>query len=167
VGQGASVVIELAGLWTSSGINDRVPVSRLPDEPGGHVHGDLRVVIGGRRLPGLGFFGRDDVCLNEWVHELRAARKRLEADSSAVHVYDDEGQGQPAFELRRVDDTVLVSVVAGSGGGRADPRWQQVPCSLGDFVAAVDGFERNLRAELNREAGDAGQRWMDDITRDL
>jgi hypothetical protein len=167
VGEGASVVIEFAGLWTCAGRDDRAPLSRLRDEPGHHVHGELQVVVGGRRLPGLGFFGPDDVCFDEWVHELRVARERLAADSSAVHVYDDEGQGQPAFELRRVEDTVLVSVVAGSGGGRADPGWQEVPCSLRDFVAAVDAFVEDLTAELNREAGDAGQRWMDDITRAL
>ena len=159
------MVIEFAGLWTYSGTNDRLPLSQLPDRLGEHVHGELQVLVNGRRLPSLGYFGVDDVCFNEWVHELHTVRELLEAGTSAVYVYDEGEQGQPAYEFRRVDNTVLVSVIEGSGGGSADADWQGVPCLLTDLAAAIDRFEEALRAQLGREAADVGLRWMDHVIR--
>ena len=37
-----------------------------------HLHGELRLELGGRAAPRTGYFGPADLCLNDWVRELRA-----------------------------------------------------------------------------------------------
>jgi len=56
-------------------VNDRKPLSDLALDR--HVHGGLRLEIGGRLVPYLGYWGPDDVCFGEWVNELWLAAKAL------------------------------------------------------------------------------------------
>lgn len=160
-----SVWIEFDVLWTYpyDSVEERWPLSRLPNRSSEHVHGELRILIGGRLLPALGYFGPDDVCLNEWARELNQLRGALLSGDPAKYVYDEGEQGQPAYVLRREGDVVFVSVKEGAGGGRADPEWQDVPCQLPELVAEIDRFERALRATLLAEAGDVGERWCNEV----
>ncbi|MCB9881426.1 MAG: hypothetical protein H6834_06515 [Planctomycetes bacterium] len=135
---------------------DDMPLSALDDDARSHVHGALRVEIDGRRLPWMGFFGPDDVCLNDWARELSQARHTLSTSDVAVHVFDEGEQGQPAFEFRREGERVFVSIVDSTiGDGRSDPAWQRVPCRWHDFDTAVRAFVRELRAALEAEAPEA------------
>lgn len=51
---------------------DVLPLSALSDSDRDHVHGGLRIEIGGRLVPQLGHFGdSDDVCFAIWLQQLR------------------------------------------------------------------------------------------------
>jgi hypothetical protein len=111
-------------------------------------------------LPRVGYWGEGDVCLGDWAVELHRARAAVTAAADGVHIYDEGEQSQPAYEFRRSGPSVLISVIEGSGGGEADPDWQQVACDLTDFVAATADFEESLRATVAVEAGEAGRAWF-------
>jgi hypothetical protein len=154
--------IRFGSLWTYAlGSTDtRVALAHLSDE-NTHVHGLLEVLVGGRALPCLGFFGPDDVCFNDWVHELAHAARTVVASDPAAHVFDEGEQGQPAFHFERAGGNVFVSVRKSQISDRhGDPTWERVPCALDDFVAAVSRFIGEFRETLAAQAGaERAQRW--------
>ena len=147
---GSSFAIEFADLWTyttgPSGDIGRASLSELAG-PGEHIHGRLEILVQGRCLPSLGFFGSDDVCFNEWARELRDLSSTINTDGQATHIYDEGEQGQPSYHFTRVGDELIVSVRDGLGGGQADPEWRLVPthrCSGRHrrILAKARGFRR-------------------------
>jgi hypothetical protein len=108
-------------------VNDRKPLSDLAFDR--HVHGGLRLEIGGRLVPYLGYWGPDDVCFGEWVNELWLAAKALR-DPGGRHVYDEGEQGQPAFVFEREGDRGFFSIAASEiSEEEAHPDWQHVEFS--------------------------------------
>ena len=119
---------------------ERCPVSELI-KPGAQLHGQLVISIGGRPLPGLGYFGPSDVCIGMWAHELSEAIRLLDAPDKTRYVFDEGEQGQPAYEFIRDGCSLWVSVIDSRlSDGLADPSWQRVHCQYAHFRAAVQGF---------------------------
>ncbi len=163
-----SISISYCDLFVPAGDGARESLHELDADEHSHIHGTLRLVVGGRTLPHMGFFGPDDVCFNDWIPSLEAASTALSTDQSEVFVLDDCEQGQPAFEFRRLHDKVLVSIIAGVGGGDSDPAWQRVPCDLERFQLAVSNVVHGLRAEISSAAGtDAWQAWWKEAARSV
>ena len=111
-----TVLISFANLWTDrasdSGATERQPLSGLGGKKNtGHVHGTLTIEIAGRPVPHLGYFGPDDVCLSTWIVELCCVVNAL-AETRGEYTFDEGEQGQPAFHFARVDDEVVVSIIA-------------------------------------------------------
>ena len=153
----ASVTIEVSDLWTGSH-HDRLPLANLDDDQNGHVHGRLRIVIDGRDLPRLGFFGPDDVCLNTWVKELLPIRAQLGA-TDGRYVFDEGEQGQPAFAFERSGTSLFVSVLRSEiGGGDGDESWSRVACLAVDFFTAIDAVLEEIRARVTA-IGAQGEHW--------
>ena len=160
----SSFEISFAGLWTlgteSGGRSEREPLAELAGA-GEHVHGVLEILVQGRPLPALGYFGPDDVCFNEWVRELSHLRTAITGDgTAATHVYDEGEQGQPSYHFTKVGDEVIVSVRDGIGGGQADPEWEGVACRLSDAADAIDAFLRELETSVVSSAGQRGEEWF-------
>ena len=133
---------------TASG---RRPLARL--RPQAHVHGGLRLEIGGRLVPHLGYFGPDDVCFDSWLDELALAAEAL-AVPGGRHVYDEGEQGQPAFVFEREGDTGYFSIIdAAYSGGVADSGWQRVEFQPTDFIAAYEDFRTSFLAALRAAPG--------------
>lgn len=130
-------------------------------DPDDHIHGVLAIDVDGRRLPHLGFFGPDDVCIGDWAVQLRRALRSLRESAGSRYVYDEHEQGQPAFLFEREGTDLFVSVVAAvySGGGKADPDWQRVPCRFADFERSVESFIAELRDHILREAPVVAEEW--------
>src|SRR5260370_23174940 len=105
-------------LSTIRGDGTRLPLSHL--KGGDHLHGGLRIELGGGLVPDLGHFGPDDVCFNTWLPELRAVLQIFRASSPGRHIFDEGEQGQPAFVFERSDDLAYFSISAGAGGGKAN-----------------------------------------------
>jgi hypothetical protein len=157
-----SFSIELGSVYVAGQTTgDRHPLFRLNDGRLSHIHGEVRIVVAGEMLPALGYFGPDDVCLNTWCTELAAIRTVLSSSESAVHVFDEGEEGQPSFVFRRQGDHVLVSVLEGTGGGRADPSWSDVPIEFDRVIAEIDVFLGCVEVLVSEQAGAAGRRWID------
>lgn len=153
-----TVQILASDLWTGE-YRARRPLGDLDDGGSGHIHGRLEIVIGGRRLPRLGYWGPDDVCLDTSVSELRAARRVL-SDRDAQYTVDEGEQGQPAYVFRRLGNRVHVSVSDSPlSDGPGEPDWQNVPCDATGFIAAIDAFLTRVEREV-LALGEVGQRWL-------
>jgi hypothetical protein len=125
-----------------------------------HIHGELIVCLGGKRLPYLGYFGVDDVCFNTWLKELLSVEQALSASERAKYVFDEGEQGQPAFEFSREDEMLFTSVVASAiSDGEADPSYQQVACLWADFQGALSRFKDALLAQVRAEDGPYAEVW--------
>ena len=139
--------------------NERLPVSALV-AGNRHVHGELLIEIDGRLVPGLGYWGPNDVCLADWLRELWHAAGALER-ADGRHVFDEGEQAQPAFVFERVGDICYFSIAASViSGGEADPDWQRVPFLPADFVAAHERFRTALFAELRAAAPQVAAAWI-------
>jgi hypothetical protein len=62
----------------------RKPLAALTEEPLDHIHGDLSLLLAGRRLSDTGFRGPDDVCLGQWAQELVAISGTLSSAASGL-----------------------------------------------------------------------------------
>lgn len=150
-----TVKISFDSLWTHGpGPQDeRASLAHLSVE-NTHVHGLLRIDVGGRDLPALGYFGPDDVCFNAWVRELAIASRTLTASDPSAYVYDEGEQGQPAFHFERSGAELLISVRASEiSDGAGDSTWERVACALDDFVTEVARFLLEFRYALEAQAG--------------
>jgi hypothetical protein len=157
----STATIDFRSLFTyaAEDASIRLPVSALASG-GEHVHGELIIGLGGRRLPHLGFFGDDDVCFNTWLQELLSIKRALSAAEESTYVFDEGEQGQPAFEFSREGELLFTSVVASAlSGAGADLSYQRVCCMWADFAAAVCSFKEELRSTVEREAGSHGESW--------
>ena len=131
----------------AAGHEEALPLSTLAPEQ--HVHGGLRIEIGGRRVPHLGFFGEDDVCFDTWVEELTKIVGKLLHCPEFTRVFDAGDQGQPAFVFERRGDKVLFSIRDSEfSGGKADPEWQEIEFEVADFLTAYQGFVDLLLATM-------------------
>jgi hypothetical protein len=157
----ASAAIEVSDLWTGS-YHERASLAELDADENCHIHGRFRIVINGRELPRLGFFGPDDVCLNEWTEQLLRIRGQLGA-TAGRYVFDEGEQGQPAFAFERSGGDLFVSVLRSEiGDANGDESWSRVVCSAGDFLAAVDEVLDVIHREVSA-IGAQGERWWNEI----
>jgi hypothetical protein len=155
-----SIQITFADLWTYREDPDqRLPLSELPRSYG-HVHGQLTIRIGERTVPYLGFWGPDDVCLNDWAQQLAWVVDTLSADAESDYVYDDGEQGQPAFRFSRRGERVYLSVIDSDiSDGKADPDWQAVPCRFEDLRLEVERLLKDLFDTIQAAAPDSAKYW--------
>jgi len=136
------------------------PLSLSSLAPEQHIHGGLRIEIGGRPVPHLGFFGKDDVCFDTWVEELTQLVKKLLNVPEFTHVFDEGEQGQPAFVFERRGDKVFFSIRDSKfSGGKADPDWQEIEFTVGDFIIAYQGFVSSLLSWM-RVTSTIAQNWL-------
>jgi hypothetical protein len=136
-----------------------LPLSDL-DRGAGHIHGLLRVAIGERVLPHMGFFGPHDVCLNTWVEELRNVLRSLDVSAGEHYLFDEGEQGQPAFEFKRQGDILAVSVCDSQlSGAQGDPSFQRVCCMWSEFRSAIEQFLIEFRQVVLAQCPAAGASW--------
>jgi hypothetical protein len=161
--------IKFSELWTYS-VSDtdrKLPVSALPEDGVGHIHGRLEILVAGRNLPYLGHFGPDDVCFGQWLPVLRDAVSSLRSKPNEPFTYDEGEQGQPAFRWIRKGDFLLISIVDSVlSDGKADPTWQDVECKFEDFTHEVAVFEARFRATVLLAAPLGGPVWFENHLRD-
>lgn len=127
---------------------EQLPLTAL-DEDQTHVHGELRWTLGGRRVPEMGFWSAEDVCLGEWWDGFTEVLTALTRGVS--YTLDTGEQGASAFHFERSGSTVFLSLGASVGGATPHPDWQRVPLGWEELVEGVRTFKRQLRALL--EAG--------------
>lgn len=154
----SSVSIAVADPWTGS-FDEREPVRAVGD---GHVHARLTLRVAGRPLPGLGFFGPDDVCLDHWLAAFCELRETFEGRASAECVIDDHEQGSPEYRFRREGARVFVSVIP-YGSSQPDPGFHDVECLTADLFTEIDAALGAIEALAIREGGDAGELWWRDL----
>ena len=114
-----------------------------------HLHGYLNFEINGRSVPYMGYWGEDDVCLNDWLHifmDLRLVMKR----NQKTYLFDDCEQGQPAYLFEVIsENSIQLSVVDSEcGDGLGDPEWQKVPFTYVDFEAEFLKLKKEFLAKI-------------------
>ena len=158
--------ISFGELWTyaAGDSQQRLPVSLLPANGRDHIHGRLEILVNGRALPSLGFWGPTDVCFNEWFRELLAAAATLKSSDSCEYIYDEGEQGQPAYLFARRGPALFVSVVDSEiSDGQAHPDWQKEECGFNDFMNEVTKFESSFREQLLSQARVGGAAWLRNV----
>jgi hypothetical protein len=155
-----TVQISFSDLWTyGEEARNRLPLSSLP-RAYGHIHGRLSIIIAGRALPRLGYWGPDEVCLGSWAQELAMAVRTLSASPDSDYLYDEGEQGQPAYRFSRRGETVYVSVVDSQiSDGVGDPGWQDVPSQYEEFCGQVEKFLGDLHEVVKAEAPSVAKYW--------
>jgi hypothetical protein len=139
--------------------SESLPLSALTLDD--HIHGGLRLQIGDRLVPYLGFFGPDDVCLNTWLEELWSVAKAFESSTEASYTFDEGEQGQPAFVFERVGERAYFSIGdAEFSGGTADAVWQRVAFSPAEFLAEHARFRESFFAAIRAEAPHVADQWI-------
>ncbi len=143
--------------------NGRLPMSRLGLDEYACVHGTIRLMISGRRVPHMGLFGPDDVCLWEWLAHFHEAQSAFRAEPNARVVVDAAHQSEPAFVWEREEETGFLTIAACEwSGGVADAQWQKIPFLVDDFFTAHARFRAEAREFILREAPHCGLEWWDD-----
>jgi hypothetical protein len=155
-----SVAITFSDLHIPDFEVERKPLTALAEEPVDHIHGSLSIVLAGRRMPHMGFWGPDDVCLGQWAQELVAISETLSSSPSGEYVFDEGEQGQPAYRFVRQGDEVRVSVVgSATSAGKADPEWQEVACRFEDLRREIERFLMQLHEAIKSHAPPAVDAW--------
>jgi hypothetical protein len=161
-----SATIRFANLYTyaADATEVRLPLSALHTGTG-HVHGLLEIIISGKVLPSLGYFGADDVCLNTWTGELCTVIEALGSSEESRYTFDEGEQGQPAYLFVREGAVLYVSVVESVlSGAPGNPNFQQVSCAWDAFREAAAEYLRALRQRLDYEAPEFASAWFRECT---
>jgi hypothetical protein len=138
---------------------EALPLSRLSAED--CIHGGLRIEIAGRQAPYLGFFGPDDVCFGDWLHELRGVVEAFTASDNTSYLYDEGEQSQPGFLFERQADRGFLSIIDSQiSGGKADPAWQRVEFSADALLTEYQRVYELFYAALKKAAPLCADEWM-------
>jgi hypothetical protein len=124
-----------------------------------HIHGEMRLELGGRVVPYMGYFGPEDVCLNSWVVVLNALIAAFK-QGDTTYVFDEGEQGQPAYRFERDGETAYLSIVDSAlSDGVADPDFQRVPFRWFDLEPALKQFGQTLLEQLALLAPSQIEHW--------
>ncbi|MDQ1491665.1 MAG: hypothetical protein QOJ23_4179 [Actinomycetota bacterium] len=99
-------------------------------------------------------FGPEDVCVAEWLIELRAVVSDSAGDRHASYTYNDPEQGQPGFRFERSGDDLLVSIVD-SASLAVDAKPLEVPLPIGSD-AHFAAHRQNILCRFGRCQGNRG-----------
>lgn len=140
-----------------------LPLSHLGLDENACVHGTIRLMIGGRQVPHVGWLP-DDVCLSEWLGNLQQVEAAFRAQLKARAVVGGAEQGEPAFVWERDEKQGFLTIADSEqgSGGVADAQWQKIPFVVSDFFAAYTKFRAQAREFVLREAPHCGLEWWDD-----
>ena len=147
-------------VYAADGDREKRPLSAVTTR-GSHIHATLSIVVDGRPLPMLGYWGPDDACLGHWAAELGRAVKTLSAPGAGRYVYDEGEQGQPAFVFECQGAELRVSIGDSElGDGMGIPEWGVQTCDFGDFVEQVERFIDALESAIEAAASGAAKVWL-------
>jgi len=142
-----------------SDTDEDLPLAELnPDEC--CIHGDLRIEIGGREVPYLGFFGRHDVCFGTWLKELHGVAAAFSASENTSYLFDEGEQGQPAYLFERQGNHGFLSIVDSKWEGKGDPEWQRVEFLADRLVAEYQRVSEQFYAAIRAGAPASADEWM-------
>ncbi len=124
-----------------------------------HIHGEMRLEIGGRVVPYMGYLGPKDVCINGWVRVLRSVIEVFGRDG-LEHTFDEGEQGQPAYRFERDGEMAYLSIVDSPlSEASGDKKFQRVPFNWRDLEPALHGFRDALLGRLGTLAPSQVEHW--------
>lgn len=157
-----SFQISFGTLAVLDGTGERQPLSFLDKDC--HIHGELKIVIGNRSLPYLGYFGPDDVCFSTWICELDAVAEAFRNSDTASYLFDEGEQSQPAFLFEKEGKTGFLSIVDSPlSDTEGDPDWQRVEFNSDDFLIRYENFRTDFINELRHAAPDGYKEWLQSL----
>lgn len=119
-----------------------------------HVHGHLQIVIDGKIVPAMGYFGEEDVCLNAWFNVLGTIVRNFESGKDTEYTYDEGEQGQPAFQFvlikpGEVAFSIVESPISGAGGIK---KWSNKIFPLSDLKKGYQKVTEQFLKEVAAKA---------------
>jgi hypothetical protein len=143
----------------SGGGADKLPLVLLSADD--HIHGGLRIEIGGRLVPHLDNSDHDDVCFMAWIRELQGVTDAFVSSQTATYLYDQGEEGQPGFLFQRRGDRSLLSVVDSQiSDEKADPAWQCVEFATEQWLTEHAGVRKSFFTILRKEASKEADQWI-------
>ncbi len=126
-----------------------------------HVHGHLQIVIDGKQVPALGYFGEEDVCLNAWFNELGTIVRNFESGKDTEYTYDEGEQGQPAFQfvLIKPNEVALSIVDSTFSDGHGIKKWHNKTFPLADLKKGYQEVTEQFLKEVADKAPAQLPRW--------
>ncbi|MFS0558086.1 hypothetical protein [Brevibacillus sp. 179-C9.3 HS] len=159
-----TINITISDLWTANIKNPRVrqPVSSFDMTENIYIRVRLVVEMSGKTMPGMGYFGEDDVDIFEWLNILQMVKNELVYDKNKTFNYQVPEQGEPIYQFSREDKWLYSSIVASAvTGAKANPYWKRVPCLFAEFIEELDLILGKLYRLLKTES----PKYADDIWR--
>jgi hypothetical protein len=124
-----------------------------------HIHGEMRLEIGGRVVPYMGYLGPKDVCINSWVGVLRYVIKVFGRDG-VEHTFDEGEQGQPAYRFERDGEMGYLSIVESPlSEAKGDKKFQRVPFVWRDLEPGLNSFRDALLERLQKLTPNQSEHW--------
>jgi hypothetical protein len=119
-----------------------------------HVHGHLQIVIDEKVVPAMGYFGEEDVCLNEWFNVLSTIVRNFESGKDTEYTYDEGEQGQPAFQFvlvkpNEVAFSIVDSAISDGGGSK---KWRNKTFPLSDLKKGYQKVVEQFLKEVATQA---------------
>jgi hypothetical protein len=151
----STIQILISDLWTASIDNSRKKLhfSNYDMTKNIYIKGKLAISCDGKIMPGLGYFGEDDVTLFEWLHYLNDVKNNLMGAYFSKYKLIVPEQSEPAYEFVREGDWMYSSIVAcEETGGLANEHWQKVPCLFQDFEKALETAKSDLFQQIKKDA---------------
>ena len=119
----------------------------------------MRLEIGGRNVPYMGYLGPKDVCINGWVRVLRDVTKAL-GQNDTEYTFDEGEQGQPAYRFERDGEMAYLSIVDSPlSEASGDKKFQRVPFNWRDLEPALHEFRDALLGRLGSLAPSQVEYW--------
>lgn len=119
-----------------------------------HVHGHLQMIIDGKVVPAMGYFGEEDVCLNAWFNLLGTIVRNFESGKDTGYTYDEGEQGQPAFQFvlikpNEIAFSIVDSAISDGGGIK---KWRNKTFPLADLKKGYQKVAEQFLKEVAAKA---------------
>jgi hypothetical protein len=140
-----------------------ITISKVNETEFEHIHGDLTISWNGKVVPGLGYFGPDDVCMGTWIHEFHEIIEALSKSETACYVFDEGEQGQPAYKFKRDGQWVYLSIIASElSDGLADPDFCDLKSDYAQFFDEILSFLNRFDVLMRESKGAKYDWWLRD-----
>lgn len=145
-----SLVIDFRRLFILGPHLEELPLSSFNKDLS-HVHGELIIEWGGRRINCLGV-GIYDCCFNNWVEALALVKWELRKSHSASSYIDYE-ENHPTYLFTRREDDLLLTIVKDVCQKPLEivNNWENVKVSHADFCQKFDTFHLAFLEELYQQ----------------
>lgn len=138
---------------------NRVPLTYLDGKTYSHIHGELEIIIKGRKVPHLGPYSDQDICIGNWMLFLVRMLDTFETRNLQTYTIGAGEQGQPDYKFDKEGDTMYLSILKSTAGGYDDPYWQRISFSYTEFKSEFQKFKEYLLLEISKISPSLADFW--------
>lgn len=146
-----TVEIQYNNIWTiSSDISmEKKSLEFFDGNEYRYIKGSVKFILGDKSVPGIGYFGENDVDILEFVELLVKIRGALSERSNTVFEYQIPECGEPIWSFKRSGQEVFFSIKESKHtGANRNLDWQDVCFLVDDFLSECEGFFEKVHNDL-------------------